>query len=176
MWAFRLIETHAREDMSRAVWLARYTGQRQADVIRMSKSDIEDGGTRVIQQKTGKELWIPLHQSLKKEMNRWKVRPPWTFVQTPKGKLYDPERFRAAWTRLMNLTPAGAGSGVKAIPPRLAGSERGEPEESRLRRRDDRGSITGMSQAMIRHYSRFADQKKLAKAAMRQLERTGQER
>ena len=39
------------------------------------------------------------------------------------------------------------------------------PEGSQLRRRDDR-VITGTSQAMIRRYSRFADQKKLAKAAI----------
>jgi hypothetical protein len=43
---------------------------------------------------------------------------------------------------------------------------------------DDKGveSITGMSQAMIRRYSRFADQRRLAKAAVLRLERTGQER
>jgi hypothetical protein len=40
---------------------------------------------------------------------------------------------------------------------------------------DDAGieSITGMSQAMIRRYSRFADQKKLAKAAVLRLRRNG---
>jgi hypothetical protein len=43
---------------------------------------------------------------------------------------------------------------------------------------DDKGveSITGMSQAMIRRYSRFADRRRLAKAAVLRLERTGQER
>jgi len=96
LWAFPLIETYARDDLRRAVWLARYTGQRQADVIRISKADLEDGGIKVIQQKTGKELWIPLHRELEEETRRWKVTPPWTFVQTPKGKPYDPERFRAA--------------------------------------------------------------------------------
>jgi hypothetical protein len=39
---------------------------------------------------------------------------------------------------------------------------------------DDAGveSITGMSQAMIRRYSRFVDQRRLAKAAVLRLERT----
>jgi len=43
---------------------------------------------------------------------------------------------------------------------------------------DDAGveSITGMSQAMIRRYSRFVDQRRLAKAAVLRLERTGRER
>src|SRR6185369_10507799 len=105
-WAFDLIESHAAEGLRRAVWLARYTGQRQADVIRMSKADLEEGGIKVKQQKTGKELWVPLHADLKAEMERWEVRPPWLFVQTPKGEGYDTQRFRAAWTRLME-TEAG---------------------------------------------------------------------
>jgi hypothetical protein len=71
VWAYGLIETHARDALRRAVWLARYTGQRQADVIRMGKADLEDGGIKVIQQKTGKELWIPLHQDLKAKMAAW---------------------------------------------------------------------------------------------------------
>ena len=37
-WAYKLIEDCGREDMQRAVLLARYTGQRQADVLRMSPS------------------------------------------------------------------------------------------------------------------------------------------
>jgi hypothetical protein len=115
IWAYGLIEAHAREDFRRAVWLARYTGQRQADVIRMSKADLEDGGIKVTQQKTGKKLWIPLHADLKEEMKRWEIGPPWVFVQTPKGEGYDTERFRAAWTRLMNATPARAASGARVL-------------------------------------------------------------
>jgi integrase len=82
----KLIEAHGGEGVRRAVWLARYTGQRQADVLRMSKSALEDGGIKVVQQKTGKELWIPLHQDLKEEMRGWQVNPPWTFVQNAKGE------------------------------------------------------------------------------------------
>jgi hypothetical protein len=46
-WGYRLIEEHACEDMRRAVALARYTGQRQADVLRMAPEHIEDGGINV---------------------------------------------------------------------------------------------------------------------------------
>ena len=47
LWGFELVEAHAAEGIRRAVWLARYTGQRQADVLRMSKADLEDGGIKV---------------------------------------------------------------------------------------------------------------------------------
>jgi len=175
IWAFALIETHAREDLRRAVWLARYTGQRQADVIRMGKADLEDGGIKVVQQKTGKELWIPLHKDLKAEMDRWEVGPPWLFVQAPKRQGYDAERFRAAWTRLMNATPAGR---IRREGFTFHGLRASSVENLREAGCDDASieSITGMSQAIIKRYSRFADQKKLAKAAILRLERTRQER
>ena len=104
VWAYELIEKHAREDMQRAVLLARYTGQRQADVLRMAPEYVEDGGIYVVQQKTGKELWVPLHADLRGAWRNGVARP---FVQTPRGESYTPDRFRAAWTRLMNDTPAG---------------------------------------------------------------------
>ena len=65
--------------MQRAVLLARYTGQRQADVLRMGPGDIEDGGIVVVQQKTGKELWVPLHP------NAWAG----FMTGTPAGRIRD---------------------------------------------------------------------------------------
>jgi integrase len=61
--------------MQRAVLLARYTGQRQADVLRMGPGDIEDVGIVVVQQKTGKELWVPLHSNLRGAMESWDSSP-----------------------------------------------------------------------------------------------------
>jgi integrase len=93
---------------------------------------------------------------------------------TAKGEPYTPGRFRAAWTRLMH-TPAGkireegytfhglrASSCEKLYEAGCSGEEI--------------SSITGMSPAMIRHYLRFANQKRLARAAVRRLEgRTARE-
>jgi hypothetical protein len=173
LWAYELIEEHAREDIRRAVLLARYTGQRQADVLRMSPSHVEDGGINVVQQKTGKELWLPLHADLRGALEAWDTSP---FVQTPKGERYTSDGFRSAWTRLMNETPAGRirregftfhglrASSVEKL--REAGCNNPEIE-----------SISGMSPEMITRYSRFADQRRLAKAAVGRLEgRTRRER
>lgn len=41
------------------------TGQRQSDVLAMKKLVVRDGEIRVIQEKTRKPLWIPLHRDLK---------------------------------------------------------------------------------------------------------------
>jgi integrase len=93
-WAYKLIEECEREDMQRAVLLARYTGQRQSDVLRMAPSDIKDSGIVVVQQKTGKELWVPLHPDLRDALEGWQGSP---YVLDRKGNSYTPDRFRAAW-------------------------------------------------------------------------------
>ena len=131
VWAYRLIEEHAREHMQRAVLLARYTGQRQADVLRMEPCDIEDGGINVTQQKTGKELWVPLHADLSSALKSWDGSP---YVRTPKGERYTADGFRAAWTRLMNDTPAGRIRREGYFVPRAAGIKRREAARGRMRR------------------------------------------
>ena len=47
------------------------------------QSDVEDGGINVVQQKTGKELWVPLHDDLRGALEGWSSSP---YVQTPKGE------------------------------------------------------------------------------------------
>ena len=74
-WAYKLIDECGREDIKRAVMLARYTGQRQADVLRMAPEHIEDGGIVVVQQKTGKELWVPVHPDLRCSLEGWRSSP-----------------------------------------------------------------------------------------------------
>lgn len=120
----------------------------------------------VVQQKTGKELWVPLHTELRGELEIWNNSP---YVLTPKGEPYTPERFRAAWTRLMNSTPAGR---IRHEGFTFHGLRASSCEKLREVGCNDAeiGSITGMSPAMIRRYLRFSDQKRLAKAAQRRLE------
>lgn len=52
-----------RERLALALLL--YTGQRRSDVVKMGRQHIKDGLIRVVQQKGGAELWIPLHPRLK---------------------------------------------------------------------------------------------------------------
>lgn len=48
-----------------------FTGQRAADVSRMSWDDVEGGAIRVVQGKTGAKLLIPLHAQLAEAIARW---------------------------------------------------------------------------------------------------------
>jgi hypothetical protein len=166
LWGYELIDGHASVGLHHAVWLARYTGQRQADVIRMAPEHLEDGGINVVQRKTGKKLWVPLHADLRTELETWDGSP---YVRTSKGAAYTTERFRAAWTRLMNDTPAGRirKEGLTFHGLRTSSVEKLREAGCGTREIE---AITGMSPAMITRYSRFADQKRLAKAAVRRLE------
>ena len=152
--------------MQRAVLLARYTGQRQADVLRMAPCDIEDGGINVTQQKTGKELWVPLHADLTSSLKSWDGSP---YVRTPKGERYTADGFRAAWTRLMNDTPAGRIRREGYTFHGLRASSVAKLREAGCGDREIE-ALTGMSPTMITRYSRFADQKRLARAAVGRLE------
>ena len=166
-WAYELIDKHAREDVRRAVFLGRYTGQREADVICMAPEHVEDGGIHVTQHKTGKELWVPLHTDLAREMETWEGSP---FVLTSKGGPFkNADSFRSAWTRLMNETPAGR---IRQEGFTFHGLRASSCEKLYEAGCSQEGisSITGMSPTMIRRYLRFSNQKRLAKAAMRRLE------
>ena len=114
-----------------------------------------------------------LHAALKNAMAGWTCSP---FVQTAKGKSYSADSFRAAWTRLMNDKPAGR---IRTEGFTFHGLRASSVEELREAGCEDRHieAITGMSPAMVTRYSRFADQKRLARAAMGRLEgRTLKER
>lgn len=121
----------------------------------------------MVQQKTGKELWVPLHDDMRGELDTWADSP---YVQTPKGTPYTAERFRAAWTRLMNETPADRIRQEGLTFRRLRASSCEKLYEVGCSD-NEISAITGMSPAMIRRYLRFADQKRLAKSAQRRLER-----
>lgn len=54
----------------RAYALALYTGQRLSDLVAMTRTDRKDGFIRVVQSKTGEELWIYEHCELKAELAR----------------------------------------------------------------------------------------------------------
>lgn len=57
--------------MARAVLLALYTGQRSSDCVKMRWSDFDGEGFSVTQQKTRETLWIACHETLKAEMETW---------------------------------------------------------------------------------------------------------
>jgi integrase len=152
----------------RAYALARYTGQRCGDVAAMTRAHRQGGLIRVVQQKTGAELWIAEHAELTAELARG-----------PQGDM-----------SLLVKTDGGGFDGVSLSPWFADAIEAaGLPDECvmhglrKVAARDlaDAGcteheimSVTGhKSLAEVQRYTRAADQKRLASAAILKLERNG---
>ena len=149
----------------RAYFLARYTGQRGSDVVRLGESFIDEGGFRLTQKKTHVEIWCPIEETLATEMATWEgprgFRSVGPFLFQNHGKAYS--------RKLLDEQFAEARSKV----PELAGATFHGLRATRVVELRQRGCTTtqiqdqvGMSLRMIERYCRFADKKANGKAAV----------
>jgi integrase len=137
-----------------------YTGQRRGDVIRMGAQHVRNGSLHVKQEKTGIELIIPLHPTLVTIIAA-APRDHLTFVTTRLGGPFQGSAF-SRWFRKQcdeaGLPHCSAHGLRKAAARRLA--EAGCTAH-------EIGAITGhASLAELVRYTRAADQRRLAEAAM----------
>lgn len=142
----------------RAVKLYLYTGQRSGDCCAMTWTQIGDGVLRMRQQKTGKELLIPLHPELEAEL-RGAKRQCVTILTNTKGQPLRPGRM------LKWVSDFGQKFGVNLVPHGLrknavnalltAGCTIAET-----------ASITGQSYQMVEHYAKRINQAQMARQAI----------
>ena len=85
-----------------ALDIALYTGQRLGDILNMTWKQItDDGGIRLIQGKTGAELWLPIHYRLAATLEKHKEGHTSThIVVTTAGKPYKADHFKHEWKRV----------------------------------------------------------------------------
>jgi integrase len=166
---------HARPDLARVVQLAVHTGQRGSDIVRMRWSDIEeqDGhpGINVVQRKTGVRLWVPFTAELAADVPSWEKRPPFFLVLKPDGSPYVREHLSWHWNKERDTNAA-------LEPLKEAGLVLHGLRSTAVVRARRAGatvlqiaSMFGMSEPMVARYSRFADQRDMALAAVHHLDR-----
>ncbi len=163
-WAIeRFLET-APPMMAFALKIGMYTGQREGDCLAMSWHDLDGDQIYVVQGKTGAKLWIPLHSDLKEALETQERVSP-IILTTETGKPFRGSNFRHHWGKAMK---AAGLEGMTFHGLRYtAATNLAEAGCSHK----EIAAITGhRSLAMIEKYSREADQKKLARAAIRRLE------
>jgi integrase len=143
-----------------AVALLLYTGQRRGDVLRMGAQHVRDGALYIRQEKTGAELAIPVHPDLATIIA---ATPSGhlTFLTTQYGRPFEASAF-SHWFRNRcdeaGLPHCSAHGLRKAAARRLA--EAGCTAH-------EIGAITGhASLAELVRYTKAADQRRLAEAAM----------
>lgn len=176
-----LVEKCARPEVARAVTLGANTGQRGSDLIKMRWSDVAevDGrrGIHVIQKKTGLQLWIPFTAALEYAIDTWERRPGFILLNSKAMPYRTQKHLRMAWFREINANETLAPCrdlvlhGLRAtavVRLRRAGATTPQIVD-----------MVGLSAPMVERYSRFADQKQSALAAVvlldRKANRTGQE-
>jgi integrase len=162
--AICLFRDAARVDLWHASALALYSGQRQGDVLKMRWSDIRRGLIAVLQGKTGKKLWIPMHAELKRILAE--VPRVGEFILTSgRGEAWTADGFKTAWQRQMAekaLKPLRKDKCVfhglrKSAVVMLLEAGCTDAEVS---------AITGQSREMVVHYAQAVNQRKLAAAAI----------
>ena len=134
-------------------------------------SDIKDGLLSVTQSKTGKKLWIPMHESLRAtlaEIPRLSVH----VLTNSRGVPWTTDGFKSSWGDELKRDAFKEHSEKQLVFHGLRKSavvfllEAGCTDA-------EVSAITGQSRAMVAHYARQVNQKKLAAAAVLKWEAAG---
>jgi integrase len=173
----RLAETQARPELAQVVTLAANTGQRGSDLVKMRWTDIEvyNGltGINVVQQKTGRQIWVPITQELSAAMAGWQRRPGFILLR-PTGIPWTRKALTWAWIVERDSNPALrplAGLVLHGL--RATACVRLLRVGANTRQIAD---MVGMSEEIVGRYCRFSVQRENASAAVLLLDRTSRER
>lgn len=138
-----------------------YTGQRVGDVAKMTRGDVADGLIHVVQQKTGAEIWVPIHPDLQRAMKALPAKGL-ALVGDANGRPLK----RAALSALMRSAIREADLSKRCVAHGL--------RKAAMRRLAEADATANQIAAVSGHktlkeverYTKAADQKKLARAAM----------
>jgi enterobacteria phage integrase len=152
----------------RAFAIALYTGQRKSDQVAMTRSHRSGGVIQVQQQKTDESLWIPEHPELTAELALGE-QGHMSLLTTSRGKAFDPIYYGAWFADAIEdagLPDDCVLHGLRKCAARhLAESGCSESEIM---------SITGhRTSRMVAHYTKDANKKKQASAAIIKLQTRG---
>ena len=147
-----------------------YTGQRVGDVAKMRRADISEAGIQVKQDKTGVELWVPIHPELQRVLTAYPAKGL-TLIGDAAGRPLK----RPALTAFMREAIKLAGLSSRCVSHGL--------RKAAARRLAEAGCSASQIAAITGHktlkeverYTKAADQKKLARAAMGKVPNSGRE-
>lgn len=155
------------EPLRRVVVLGLHTGQRRGDLVRLRWADYDGQWIQLIQQKTKAELTIPVNDILRAELAAWEAsQTALTILTNDAGAPWNPQRLSEQMGRALARIDGLPGNlnihGVR----KLAATRHANAGSSA----HEIASITGhKTLGMVELYTRSADQKKLAEAAMLRL-------
>ncbi len=149
-----------RSDLWRACALALYTGQRMGDVLTMLRTFVRSGQVAVRQEKTDQLLWLPMYRDLMPIVENVD-HDATTLLVSSHGRPWTKDGFKTAWGRHRPALVKRQGlvfHGLrKSAVVTLLEAGCTVPEVS---------AVTGQSYAMVEHYAKEVNQRKLARTAM----------
>ena len=166
-WPDVAIERFRAAANHRMVWameIAVYTGQRRSDVLAMQWRHVEDGMIAVAQQKTGERLEVPIHEELAAVLDAI-PRVGTNIVHREDGRSYSGDGFSAIFRREQKRLGL---SGLQFHGLRHTAAAR--LAEAGCTDREIMSILGHRTASMVSRYTRKADQKRLAKAAIVKLE------
>jgi integrase len=154
-------ETKLPAHLVRVVILARYTGQRRGDLCTMGWSAYDGATIRLVQQKTGAPLVLPVHPSLKAALDTW-PRMAATVLTDAKDRPWKPLDLSHALPNALVRIGLSNDLNVHGLR-KLAAAELADAGCSM----HEIAAVTGhKSLSMVQLYTRSADQERLASAAI----------
>lgn len=163
------------EELRRAVILARHTGQRRGDLCAMTWAAYDGQRIKLKQEKTGAELVVPCPRALRIELNRWrKDRTSTRILTTARGLPWVAQHMSMMLPRWLERIgmPDAKGLNVHGLR-KLAAASLADAGCST----HEIMAITGhRTLAMVQHYTKTADQVRLAGDAISRLEASGVKR
>jgi integrase len=156
-------EAELPRQYSQAVKLARLTGQRRGDLVKMRWSDYDGKYINVKQEKTGVSVAIPVKGELKRTLDQWKAETNGlTILQKDNGRPLSASSLSKGLSRHLaeiGFPPLLSIHGLRKLFCKLL-KEKGKTDAQIM-------AITGhKTTSMVRHYSKSADQKILADMAI----------
>jgi enterobacteria phage integrase len=142
-----------------------YTGQRRSDVHRMTWADVSERTIRVVQQKTGRKLTIPLHRDLLAVL-AGAERAFATIINTDYGKPFTVDGF-SQWLRSAIMA---AGLPLDCQPHGLRKAAGRRLAEAGCSAHEIMAVLGHKTLSEAERYTREADQARLATEAMMKLE------
>jgi integrase len=163
-WTHQEADTAAAElaeHLARVVILARYTGQRRGDLCAMGWSAYDGATIRLVQQKTGAPLVLPVHPALKAHLDSW-PRVAATILTDARNRPWKPQDLSHALP--IGLVKIGLSNELNVHGLRkLAAAELADAGCTM----HEIAAVTGhQSLSMVQLYTRSADQERLAGAAI----------
>jgi integrase len=156
----------APEWLRRAILLGLHTAQRAGDVVAMRWDRYDGQVIRLVQQKTGTAMEIPVSPTLRREMEAWKAdRRTLTILSTVTGRPWKPNVFYTKVSLWLSQHPAMEGCTFHGL------------RHTQAARLAEAGSTALEIQAVTGHrnlttvarYTRGVDQRAAAEVAVRKL-------